>query len=84
LLTIYQLLSGTTPDECVVHFEGKGYGQFKTELAEVVVEFLRPFQGRVREIDDATLNSVLLRGAEKAREIASETLTTVYQKMGLN
>ncbi len=83
LLTIYQLLTGKTEDECVAHFAGKGYGQFKGELAEATVEFLRPFQERVSRYDDATLIAILERGAEKARGIAAETLAAVYQKMGI-
>ena len=83
LLTIFQLLTGKSPDECVAHFEGKGYGQFKTELAEVVVEFLRPFQERVKQYDDASLNSILKTGAAKARVIAAETLHSVYSKVGI-
>jgi len=83
LLTIYQLLSGKSPDESVAHFAGKGYGQFKSELAETVVEFLRPFQGRVKEYDDASLESILKSGAEKARSIASVTLADVYAKTGI-
>lgn len=83
LLTIYQLLTGKTADECVAHFEGKGYGQFKGELAEVTVEFLRPFQERIKQFDDASLDKILKTGAEKARGIASETLHTVYKKMGI-
>lgn len=84
LLTIYQLLSDKSADECVAHFAGKGYGQFKSELAEVVIEFLRPFQNRVDEIDDAGLVEILTEGAEKARSIAGETLASVYQKMGIS
>jgi tryptophanyl-tRNA synthetase len=83
LLTIYHLLTGRSEEECVAHFEGKGYGQFKTELAEAVVEFLRPFQQRVEEIDDGTLRSVLETGAERASEIAAETLKDVYTKLGI-
>ena len=83
LLTIYQLLTGKTPDECVAHFEGKGYGQFKAELAEATVEFMRPFQERVNEYDDASLNSILANGAEKARGIAAKTLQTVYARTGI-
>jgi tryptophanyl-tRNA synthetase len=83
LLTIYQLLTGKSQDECVDHFAGKGYGDFKGELAEVVVEFLRPFQERVKQFDDATLNSILKPGAEKARAIAAKTLDDVYTKMGI-
>ena len=84
LLTIFQLLSGKSQDECVAHFEGKGYGQFKGELAETVIEFLRPFQERIKEYDDASLTSILQRGAEKARGIANETLKSVYSRMGIN
>lgn len=83
LLSIYQLLTDKTPEESVANFEGKGYGHFKTELAEVVAEFLRPFQERVKQFDDETLLSILKPGAEKARSVASETLKTVYQRMGI-
>jgi tryptophanyl-tRNA synthetase len=83
LLTIYQLLTGKTAEECVANFEGKGYGQFKGELAEATIEFLRPFQERVKEFDDETLAALLKKGAEKARAIAAETLLDVYQKMGI-
>jgi tryptophanyl-tRNA synthetase len=83
LLTIYQLLTGKSSEECVAHFEGKGYGAFKTELAEATVEFLRPFQARVKDYDDATLKNILNAGAEKARSIAAGTLKTVYERMGI-
>lgn len=83
LLSIYQILTEKTADECVEHFEGKGYGHFKTELAEVVVEFLRPFQERIREFDDETLLGILKPGSEKARSIASDTLRRVYGRMGI-
>lgn len=84
LLTIYQLVTDKTQEECVAHFSGKGYGQFKTELAEATVEFLRPFQERVRQYDDETLLGILRPGAEKARTIAAETLRSVYKRMGIN
>ncbi len=84
LLTIFQLLTGKTSEECVAHFAGKGYGHFKTELAEVTVEFLKPFQDRVKNYDDDSLKTILSTGAEKARNIASETLKTVYDRMGIN
>lgn len=83
LLTIYQLFTGKTAEECVAHFEGKGYGHFKTELAEAAVEFLRPFQERVHQYDDETLSAILKRGAEKARTIAAATLADVYSKTGI-
>ena len=83
LLTMYQLLNGKSSDECVAHFAGKGYGQLKSELAEATIEFLRPFQKRVKEYDDATLNIILRSGAEKARTIASVTLADIYTKTGI-
>jgi len=83
LLTIYQILTGKTTEESVAHFEGKGYGAFKTELAEATIEFLRPFQDRVKQYDDATLSELLKRGAEKAQAIAAETLRDVYEKTGI-
>ncbi len=83
LLTIYQLVTDKTGDECVAHFEGKGYGQFKTDLAEATVEFLRPFQERMKQYDDETLSRILKAGAEKARSIARTTLYNVHQRMGI-
>ena len=83
LLTIFHLLTGKSNEECEAHFAGKGYGQLKSELAEVVVEFLRPFQERVQQFDDAALTAILKPGAEKAREVAKQTLRDVYSKTGL-
>ncbi|HKX84059.1 MAG TPA: tryptophan--tRNA ligase, partial [Pyrinomonadaceae bacterium] len=83
LLTIYQLVSGKTAAECEDHFVGKGYGHFKEETAEAVIEFLRPFQDRINNYSDDELSAILKTGADKARSIASETLKTVYTKMGI-
>jgi tryptophanyl-tRNA synthetase len=83
LLTMYQLLVGRSAEECVAHFKGKGYGQLKSELAEATTEFLRPFQERVKQYDDATLGNILRTGAEKARSIAADTLRSVYEKTGI-
>jgi tryptophanyl-tRNA synthetase len=84
LLTMYQLLNGRSGDECVAYFNGKGYGQLKSELAEATIEFLRPFQERVKQYDDQTLGEILSAGAEKARAIASETLRNVYERVGVS
>jgi tryptophanyl-tRNA synthetase len=83
LLTIYQLMTGKTPQTCEANFEGKGYGQFKTELAEAVIEFLKPFQEKAKSYSDEELNEILKNGAEKARTIARGTLKDVYEKMGI-
>ena len=84
LLTIYQLITDKTQEECVAHFAGKGYGDFKNELAEVTVEFLKPFQERIKQFDDETLKSILNNGAERARGIAAKTLSDVYAKTGIS
>ena len=84
LLTIYQLLTNKTPQEIEQHFDGKGYGHLKTELAEVVVEFLKPFQEKVHSISDEELDKIFRRGAEKARSIARATLKEVYERMGIH
>ena len=83
LLSMYQLLTGRAPDEIESHFEGKGYAQLKSELAEATVEFLRPFQERVRAISDEELGRILRDGAEKARAIASETMRRVRERVGI-
>ncbi len=83
LLTIYHLLTGKTVEECEANFAGKGYGDFKSELSEAVVEFLRPFQKRVNDFDDGQLKQILANGAEYARVIAGDTLDHVYSNMGI-
>jgi len=83
LLTVYQLLTGRSSEEIEAHFAGKGYAQLKSELAEATVEFLRPFQERMSSIGDEELRRILAEGAEKAREIARETMRAVKERMGI-
>src|ERR1700750_2161290 len=83
LLSIYHILTGKTPEEIEPHFEGKGYAQLKSDLADVTIEFLRPFQERVRGISDEELHRILSDGADKARTIAAETLWHVKERMGI-
>lgn len=83
LLTIYQLMTDKTPEECEANFTGKGYGALKSELTEAIVEFLRPFQQRVNDYDESGLLNILSDGADKADALAKETLKKVYSKVGL-
>ena len=83
LLSMFQLFTGRTPEEVEAHFAGKGYAQLKNDLAEATVEFLRPFQERVRGISDEELSRILRDGADKARVIASETMRQVKERMGI-
>jgi tryptophanyl-tRNA synthetase len=83
LLTIFQLLTGKSPEEIEQHFAEKGYAQLKQELGDATVDFLQPVQQRVNEIDDQELTRILEEGAEKARSIARVTLESVKERMGL-
>ncbi|MGX2995090.1 tryptophan--tRNA ligase [Streptomyces sp. JNUCC 64] len=84
LLTILSTLTGTAVAELEQGYEGKGYGALKTDLAEVVVDFVTPFRERTQNYldDPETLDSILAKGAEKARAVAAETLSRAYDKVG--
>lgn len=84
LLTIYSTLTGTGIPELEEKYAGKGYGALKTDLAEVMVEFVTPFRERTQQYldDPETLDSVLAKGAEKARAVAAETLAQAYERVG--
>ena len=84
LLTIYSALTGRSIAALEADYAGKGYGDLKKDLAEVVVEFVRPVQVRTKAYldDPGHLDKVLALGAEKARAVASVTLRTAYQRIG--
>lgn len=85
LLVIYELFTGLSRSDIEARFEGKGYADFKRELAEVVIEGLRPLQSRYRELttDPTYLDSLLREGASRVRPIAEKTLTAVKNRVGL-
>jgi tryptophanyl-tRNA synthetase len=83
LLTIYHLITGKSNAEVEEQFSGKGYAKLKEELADVTIEFLKPFQERVSGIDDDKLDALLAHGAARAQEIARQTLADAKAKMGL-
>ncbi len=84
LLTIYSALTGRSIEDLVGAYAGKGYGDLKKDLAEVLTGWVRPIQERTRAYldDPAQLDKLLAIGAEKARAVASETLKTVYDRVG--
>ncbi|MER5194884.1 tryptophan--tRNA ligase [Streptomyces sp. NPDC002755] len=84
LLGIYSTLTGTGIAELEQRYEGKLYGALKTDLAEVVVDFVTPFRDRTQQYldDPETLDSILAKGAEKARAVAAETLSQTYGRVG--
>jgi tryptophanyl-tRNA synthetase len=85
LLTIHSQLSGTSISDLEQRFEGKGYGDFKGEVAEVVVDYFAPIRKRALELleDESALLKLLAEGAEKARAVASETISQTYKNLGL-
>src|SRR5699024_6404224 len=85
LLTLHSSFSGQSIDQLEEHFAGKGYGDLKKEVAEVVIEHLRPLREQVVGYlaDPAQLDAILNDGAERARAVARGTLGRVYDAVGL-
>jgi tryptophanyl-tRNA synthetase len=85
LLTIHSTLSGKSIAELENEFAGKGYGDFKSEVSEVVVEFLRPVRQKALDLleDQGSLLAILHDGAAKARIVAESTLQATYKNLGL-
>jgi tryptophanyl-tRNA synthetase len=85
LLTIHSALSGRTISDLENEFAGKGYGDFKTAVAEVVVEYLRPIRAKAIELleDEKHLLDILHQGSEKARAVAQETINATYKNLGV-
>lgn len=86
LLTIHSALSGKSISDLESEFSGKGYGEFKAAVAEVVIAKLEPIRARTTELmdDPAELSRVLSNGAQKANEVASTTLKAAYSAIGLS
>ncbi|WP_116201662.1 tryptophan--tRNA ligase [Amycolatopsis circi] len=84
LLTIYSALTDRSVADLETAYEGKGYGDLKKDLAEVLVDWVTPLQESVQSyLDDvAELDRILAAGAHRAREVASATLASVYERIG--
>jgi tryptophanyl-tRNA synthetase len=85
LLSIHSALSGQKISDLEDDFAGKGYGDFKAAVAEVVTDHLRPIRDRALELldDEQHLVQVLHAGADKARAVASATIAESYKNLGL-
>jgi tryptophanyl-tRNA synthetase len=84
LIVLYAATSGMSPEGVQHHYEGKGYAEFKRDVADAVIAFLEPIQrrfhalaGEVRELDD-----ILRAGARTARDRSEGTLRRVYDAVG--
>jgi tryptophanyl-tRNA synthetase len=84
LMTVLSALTGQSLEQIEHDFAGRGYGDLKKTVAAAVLEVAIPFQNRVRELldDPSELDALLARGAAKARDVASRTLETVYERVG--
>jgi tryptophanyl-tRNA synthetase len=84
LIEIMSVATGDSFAEIESRYDGAGYGQFKEEVGEAVVQLLSPIQQRFGELraDDAELNRMLAVGADKAREASAPTLAAMYERMG--
>jgi tryptophanyl-tRNA synthetase len=85
LVTIYAVLSGSSPGAVLADFAGQGFGAFKPRLADLAVETLRPIRERFETLraDPGEIDSILSKGAEKARALGEPTLDAAYQALGL-
>jgi tryptophanyl-tRNA synthetase len=84
LLRIYAALTGDSVEALVDKYAGRGYGDLKADLADVVTEIVTPFRTRTLELleDPAQLDDILRHGAERANEVAERTLADVYERVG--
>jgi tryptophanyl-tRNA synthetase len=85
LLTILAALTGTSIDALVEQFAGRGYGDLKSAVADAVTEFAVPYRDRTFQLmeERGELETILAKGADRARDVASATLATVYSKVGV-
>lgn len=84
LLSIYSILGNKTIPELEKMYQGKGYGDFKGDLADVVVNVFKPIQEKYNNLmESSELDRILDEGAEKANQVASRTLKKMENAMGL-
>jgi tryptophanyl-tRNA synthetase len=82
LIHIYSLLSGLSTKDIENKFTGKGYADFKSDLADIVVSFLKPLQEKMQSLSDNEVLEILKAGAEKVRPIAKKKLDEAKEKIG--
>lgn len=85
LIEIMSVATGEPMEAIEARYDGAGYGQFKTAVAEAVIELLDPIRAEYETLrsDERELQRLLARGAEKARDVADETLAAMLDRMGL-
>ncbi len=86
LMSIYSVITGKNFDAIENEFDGKGYGDFKKAVGEAVCEELLPIQQEYKRLlsDPGTLDDILKKGADKAREISTPVKERLYKTIGIN
>ncbi|AEB75201.1 tryptophan--tRNA ligase [Clostridium botulinum] len=84
LMTILSVIKGKSFEDIEKEYEGQGYAKFKKDVAEAIVEELTPIQEKVKELvsNKEYLESIYIKGAEKANYIATKTLRKMQKKIG--
>lgn len=82
LINIYSVFSEKDPKEIEKMYEGKGYADFKKDLAEVVINGLKPIQDKMKELSDEEVLEILRKGAEKVKPLAQKKMKEVKEKVG--
>lgn len=82
LINIYASFSEESPEQIVAKYAGKGYADFKTDLAEVIIQFLEPFQQKFNSLSDEDVLGILHEGANRVRAIAQQKIDQVKQVVG--
>ena len=85
LIEIMAVIGDRSPEDVEREFQGSGYGDFKSAVADAVVDYLRPVRERYNELrpDESRLEAALEEGAERARGLASDTMEHVRARMGI-
>ena len=85
-MTIYSLLSGKSIQKLEKEYKNKNYGEFKKDLADVVIGFLSPFQKKFEKLgkNKNHVRRILADGSKKARLIAQKNIKEIKNKVGLN
>jgi tryptophanyl-tRNA synthetase len=84
LIELMTVVTGDSIQDVEARYDGSGYGQFKSDVADEIVALLEPIQARYAEVrgDQVELERLLAMGAEKARALSGPTLAQMYERIG--
>jgi len=82
LINIYSLVADISPKDIEKKYVGKGYADFKADLADTLIAFLEPFQEKMNNLSDEEVLNILRTGADRVRPLAQKKLIDVKKKIG--